>query len=106
RSGWLEQHRSAREAGGVTARATAFTSRVPGEDLSRLATELDVDFLLAGAPDGLLADGSPDEQLTVLLEKSPCDIALLVPRDTTRGGPALVPFGGADHDWAAVELGA
>jgi hypothetical protein len=33
-------------------------------------------------------------------------VALLVPRDATPEGPVLVPFGGADHDWAAVELGA
>ena len=41
-----------------------------------------------------------------MLEKTPCDVALLVPREATREGPVLVPFGGADHDWAAVELGA
>ena len=33
-------------------------------------------------------------------------MALLVARDATPTGPVLVPFGGADHDWAAVELGA
>jgi hypothetical protein len=33
-------------------------------------------------------------------------VALLVPRDAMLGGPVLVPFGGAEHDWAAVELGA
>lgn len=33
-------------------------------------------------------------------------MALLVSRDTAPEGPVLVPFGGAEHDWAAVELGA
>jgi hypothetical protein len=42
---------------------------------------------------------------------APCDVAVLVARE--RGPvavgperPVLVPFGGADHDWAALELGA
>jgi len=105
-SAWLEEHRSALEARGVAARAAAFTSTSPGADLARLATELEVDLLLADAPDELLVEGAPDEQLTALLEEAPCDVALLVSRDATAEGPVLVPFGGAEHDWAAVELGA
>jgi DNA-binding SARP family transcriptional activator len=102
----LEVRRSALEAHGVAARAATFTSTAPGPELARLAAELDVDLLLTDAPDGLLADGAPDEQLTALLEETPCDVALLVFRDATPEGPVLVPFGGAEHDWAAVELGA
>ena len=105
-SAWLEERRSALEARGVVARAASFTSTAPGEELARLATELDVELLLADAPDELLAEGAPDEQLTALLAETPCDVALLVPRDATPEGPVLVPFGGAEHDWAAVELGA
>jgi DNA-binding SARP family transcriptional activator len=105
-SAWLEERRSALEARGVPARAASFTSTAPGEELARLATELDVDLLLTDAPAELLTDGAPDEQLTALLEQTPCDVALLVPRDGTHDGPVLVPFGGAEHDWAAVELGA
>jgi DNA-binding SARP family transcriptional activator len=105
-SAWLEECRSAVEARGVAARAASFTSTAPGQDLARLATELDVDLLLADAPDELLAEGAPDGRLTAILEQSPCDVALLVPREATAEGPVLVPFGGADHDWAAVELGA
>ena len=41
-----------------------------------------------------------------MLAEAPCDVALLVAREATPQGPVLVPFGGADHDWAAVELGA
>ena len=33
-------------------------------------------------------------------------MALLAPQPATPTGGVLVPFGGADHDWAAVELGA
>jgi hypothetical protein len=77
--------------------------------MTRLASELDVDLLLADAPDELLIDGAPGAELTNLLEETPCDVAFLVSRDATSHGqmrPVLVPFGGADHDWAAVELGA
>ena len=102
----LEERRSALEARGVVARATSFTSTEPGRELARLATELDVELLLADAPDALLASGTPDVELAALLDETPCDVALLVPRDETRAGPVLVPFGGAEHDWAAVELGA
>jgi len=105
-SAWLEERRSALGSRGVVARAASFTATAPGEELARLATELDVDLLLADAPEGLLAEGAPDEQLTAVLEETPCDVALLAPRDATPKGPVLVPFGGAEHDWAAVELGA
>ena len=105
-SAWLEERRSTLEARGLTARAASFTSTAPGGELARLATELDVDLLLADAPDQLLTEGAPDEQLAALLEETPCDVALLVPREVARAGAVLVPFGGADHDWAAVELGA
>jgi DNA-binding SARP family transcriptional activator len=104
-SAWLEERRSALEARGVVARAASFTSTSPGEELARLATELDVELLLADA-DELLTEGAPDAQLTAVLAETPCDVALLVSRDATRAGPVLVPFGGAEHDWAAVELGA
>ncbi len=105
-SAWLEERRSALEARGVVARAASFTSTAPGQELARLATELDVDLLLADAPDELLAEGAPDERLAAVLAETPCDVALLVARDATPEGPVLVPFGGAEHDWAAVELGA
>jgi DNA-binding SARP family transcriptional activator len=105
-SAWLEERRSALEARGVVARAASFTSTAPGVEVARLATELDAELLLVDAPAELLAQGVPGEQLTAVLEATPCDVALLVPRDATPIGPVLVPFGGAEHDWAAVELGA
>jgi DNA-binding SARP family transcriptional activator len=102
----LEKRRSELEARGIPARAASFTAPALGVELARLATELDVDLMLAGAPDDLLTDGTPDPQLAVLLSEAPCDVALLVPRGSMPDGPVLVPFGGAEHDWAAVELGA
>jgi DNA-binding SARP family transcriptional activator len=105
-SAWLEERRFELEARGVVARAASFTSTAPGAELARLAAELDVELLLADIPDALLAEGAPDEQLAAVLEDTPCDVALLIPRETAPKGPVLIPFGGAEHDWAAVELGA
>jgi DNA-binding SARP family transcriptional activator len=105
-SAWLDERRAELEARGVVARAACFTSAAPGAELARLATELDVELLLADAPDALLAEGAPDEQLAAVLAETPCDVGLLVHRDAMSAGPVLVPFGGAEHDWAAVELGA
>jgi DNA-binding SARP family transcriptional activator len=105
-STWLEERRSELDGRGVVARVASFTSTAPGEELARLAAELDLDVLLANVPDELLAEGAPDKELSALLAETPCDVALLVPREATPEGPVLVPFGGAEHDWAAVELGA
>ena len=105
-SAWLDERRSELQARGVVARAASFTSVAPGEELARLASELDVDLLLADAPLDLLAEGFPGEQLAALLGHAPCDVALLVPGESQPAGAVLVPFGGAEHDWAAVELGA
>ena len=105
-SAWLEERRSGLVVRGVAARAASFTSSNPGSDLARLAAELDVDLLVAEAPDALLVEGAPDVQLSVLLEETLCDVALLVTRDGASGDAVLVPFGGGEHDWAAVELGA
>jgi len=85
----------------VEARAAAFTSVMPGADLSRLALEQEAELLLVDAPDRLLEDG----RLLTLLDDAPCDVAVLV--DGKTGGEAvIVPFAGAEHDWSAVELGA
>ena len=105
-SALLDDQRSQLEARGLVARAASFTSSAPGSDLARLAAELDVELLVAQAPNELLVEGAPDEQLSVLLEETPCDVALVVLRNETPADPVLVPFGGGEHDWAAVELGA
>jgi DNA-binding SARP family transcriptional activator len=87
---------------GVTARTAAFTSVTPGRDLARLATEQDVELLVVDAPESLLEDA----RLLTLLDEAPCDTAILVGTRSPGPGAVLVPFSGADHDWAAVELGA
>lgn len=88
---------------GLAARAAAFTTRDPGADLVRIASEQDVDLLLVGAPDALLEDAA----LRQVLLAAPCDVGVLVPRaEPYAPGPVLVPFTGAEHDWTAVELAA
>ena len=97
----LHESREALKKDGLEARAAAFTSVTPGADLARLAAEQDIDLLLADAPERLLEDG----RLLTLLERAPCDVAVLVGSGELRG-PVVVPFAGAAHDWTAVEIGA
>jgi hypothetical protein len=103
----LNDRREALRSRGVAARTAAFTSTSPGEDLVRLAAEQDTDLLLT---DCLLGEAL-DADLTAVLDRAPCDVALVAggaragsPPGSDR--PVLVPFGGAEHDWAAVEVAA
>ena len=95
---------------GVATRAVAFTSADPGEDLVRLASEQEVDLVLADGRRPLLGEGVPGGEVGALLERAPCDVAILVEREGAievgEGRPVMVPFGGAEHDWAALELAA
>ena len=102
----LEVHRGAIQARGLVVRAATFTSAMPGADLGRLSTELDVELLVTDAPDVLLSDGCPDARLAALLRDARCDVAFLVARVIRSDGPVLVPFGGSENDWSAIELGA
>jgi DNA-binding SARP family transcriptional activator len=94
---------------GVAARVAAFTSSEAGGDAVRLATEEDVALVLLDAPAPLLGGDGPDGDLAALLAGAPCDVALVAGADRRAPGaalPVMVPFGGHEHDWAAVELGA
>jgi DNA-binding SARP family transcriptional activator len=94
---------------GVAMRVAAYTSSAPGEDVVLLAREQDADLVLTDAHPRLLVDGLPNDSLRAILDSAPCDVAVLVgPGAPARDpeGPVIVPFGGADHDWAAVELAA
>ncbi len=107
----LEERRAALTAASVTARAAAFTTDAWGSDVVRLASEQNVDLLVVDSPSALLADGTLDGELETVLGEAPCDVALLVPRDEAGTRPAgdlpiIVPFGGAEHEWSAVEIGA
>ena len=88
-------------ARGLAVRAAAFSSPDPGADVASLASRHDVDLLVMNADAPL--EGAVGE----VLERAPCDVAVLIPAGgPVREGPVIVPFGAAPHDWAALELGA
>jgi DNA-binding SARP family transcriptional activator len=105
----LHDQRANLTARGLTVRAAAFTSGSWGDDLVRLASEQDADLLVVDVPLALVEPDALPAGLDLVLHSAPCDVALLATRDGLPepagvDGPVLVPFGGADHDWAAVEL--
>jgi Kef-type K+ transport system membrane component KefB len=96
---------------GIAARGVAFSSPEPGRDLARLAKTEEVDLLLLDGARPLLGEGVPRGDVGAVLRDAESDVAVLVAKvgasvlpgpDT----PVVVPFGGAEHDWAALELGA
>ena len=102
----LNDRREALTDRGVAARTAAFTSDDPGHDLVRLASEQDSDLLLVDCQ----TEDALQDDLAVVLERAPCDVALLATDAAVlppgRDRPVMVPFGGAEHDWAAVEVAA
>ena len=61
--------------------------------------------MLVDAPPELDAPGLPP-LLAELFESSPNHVAVLAGTGRVEGGAVSVPFGGGEHDWAALELGA
>jgi len=97
-------------AAGIAARSTAFLSAEPDADLVRLAEEEEVDLLLLDASRPILGRVVPRGIIGSVLERAACDVGVLIARsgrspvvDAQR--PVVVPFGGSEHDWAALELG-
>src|SRR5581483_654494 len=92
---------------GVDAHAASFTSADPAGDLVQLASEHEADLLLMALGDSSGAADALDATVQEVLERAPCDVALLVARTRERRkGPILAAFGGAEHDWMALELSA
>jgi DNA-binding SARP family transcriptional activator len=104
----LQERRAALLASQIGARAAAFTSAQPGEDMVRLASHQDVDLLLTEVHPDALEESALGGDLGIVLTGAPCDVGVLVTRDggAYTAGAVLVPFGGADHEWAAAEIGA
>jgi len=106
----LTQRRELLTAEGVQTRAVAFTSPDAGADLVRLATEQEVDLVIMNGRRPLIGGGVPRGDVGTVLERAPCDVAVLVEREgiptIDAEHPVYVPFGGAEHDWAALELAA
>ena len=102
----LAAQRDALAARGVACRVAAYTTSAAGTEAALLAAEQPVDLVLAEAPAELLADAPLDEPLSDLLEQTPCEVGLLTAGAAAAGGPIVTPFGGAEHDWSAIELAA
>jgi Kef-type K+ transport system membrane component KefB len=106
----LDQQRQLLGDRGVPMRTAAFTSPDAGADLVRLASDESIDLLLLNGRRPLLGEGIPGGEVGTVLERAPCDVAVLVERDRIPPidpqHPVVVPFGGGEHDWAALELGA
>jgi hypothetical protein len=104
----LDSVRTTLAAAGVSARAAVFTSAEFSDDVVRVSSGQEIDLLLIDAGHLLGDDVDP---LAPTLERSLCDVALVLCRDEqpTRldaDHPPVVIFGGSDPDWAALELGA
>ena len=91
----------------VPARAASFISSDAAYDITRLATSYDVALVLLDAPSRVDEDGLPDA-LAEILKRSPADVAIMAGKsvDLRSGDGIYVPFGGGEHDWAALELAA
>jgi DNA-binding SARP family transcriptional activator len=101
----LADRRRRLEADGVVARVAAFSTPTPGNDLVKFATHHDVAMILAHG--GSIEGGRWRTVISELLSSAACDVVLSFPRDDPPSGTAvLVPFGGGEHDWAALELAA
>jgi DNA-binding SARP family transcriptional activator len=95
-----------RAAGPGLVRGAAFTTSDPWADMVRLVRSYDAELLLLAAPTELRAGRVPDG-IAALLERSAADVALLAGGAATGAGEdVFVPFGGSEHDWAALELAA
>jgi DNA-binding SARP family transcriptional activator len=92
---------------GVPVRTAAFSTADASRDAVRLATAHDVELVLVDAPPEIDAPTLP-AQLAGILAHSPADVAILsgAAVEWARGSGVHVPFGGAEHDWAALELAA
>ncbi len=94
---------------GVVARGVALTSSSPGSDLAHIVNREPVDLVLTEGRRRLIGEGVPLGEVGELMEQAVCDVAVLVAREGDPielgpNSPILVPFGGAEHDWAALEL--
>jgi hypothetical protein len=95
---------------GIPSRAITFLSPAAADDILRLTERQDVDLALLNGRRALFGGGPLGGDIGRIFDRAPCDVAVLVDRDedidVDSERPVLVPFGGSDHDWAALELAA
>jgi hypothetical protein len=102
----LAERRDAIAGRGVDCRVAAYTTAKAGEETALLATEHAADLVLAEAPPDIHEAGRLSEPVATMLERTPCDVGLLTAGTGVSDGPVVTPFGGAEHDWSAIELAA
>ncbi len=92
-------------------RGVALTSTNPGSDLAHIVEREPVDLVLTeGTPPPDRRGGAARRRDRAARARARRDVAVLVakegdPIELGPDKPVLVPFGGAEHDWAALELG-
>ncbi|MBA2381449.1 MAG: universal stress protein [Chloroflexi bacterium] len=107
----LEVQREALASAGALVRVAALTSSRPELDLVRLAGESEVDLVVVDGHRPVLRSGPIGGAVGRVLSELACDVAIVLARgpsgiETGPTRPIVVPFGGAEHDWAALELAA
>jgi DNA-binding SARP family transcriptional activator len=105
----LHERAAALSERGVAARSAVFTADDPGAELTRLASEQHADLVLVDAPTNFLSTGVLGGIAGAVLASASCDVGIIVCRDGRAPEPELpilVPFTGAEHDWAAIALAA
>jgi hypothetical protein len=105
----IDEARSRLANDGLAARGVAVTSSAPAADIVHIVSREAVDLVLIDGRRRLVGDGVPLGEVSAVLRDADCDAAVLIARDeraihTDTEHPVLVPFGGAEHDWAALEL--
>jgi nucleotide-binding universal stress UspA family protein len=106
----INEARARLAAEGVAARGVAITSSRLSSDLVGIVDREPVDLVIIDGRRRLIGEGVPRGEVGALLEKASCDVAVLIAREDAEiqlgaDNPVLVPFGGAEHDWSALELG-
>ena len=102
----LAERRRALAERGIASRVAAYTTDDRGTDIAALATENDVDLALVAGGVDLLGTGRLDPELASILDRVPCDVGVVVGSAAFGSGPVVTPFGGAEHEWSAIELAA
>jgi hypothetical protein len=89
---------------GAPARTAAFASLEPSRDVVRLAANYNVDLVLLGEE----LEDQVTAEIAAVLDHCPSDVAILAGQPPIRAWAEgiVVPFGGGENDWAALELGA
>jgi Kef-type K+ transport system membrane component KefB len=104
----LARRRTRLAEDGIDCHVAAFTSPTPGADVLRLAAEAQTDLVLLDGRRPLIGGEVPRGDVGQVLSEAPCDVAVLVSRSSELelgpDRPVAVPFGGGDHDWAALEM--